>query len=65
LLKDAPLAVGQIYSIFEGFSHTFSMPHLSVKSNTCAHFVCQLKPLKRVKGFYPTAKACGRYALGS
>jgi hypothetical protein len=52
LLKDTPLAFGEIDAIFEGFAHPFSIaPHcLSSK-----HVLCQtgLKPLKQVKPLYP------------
>ncbi len=58
LIKDAPLAVRQVYSIVEGFSHAFIIHDFIPESKRY-----NLKPLKRVKGVYPKAKALGFYAL--
>jgi hypothetical protein len=62
-IQDTPLAVRQIDAVFEGFSHIFSIAYCHLKRNVCSNQSSGLKPLKRMKGLYPTAKARGVYAL--
>jgi hypothetical protein len=46
VLKDTPLAVGEIDAVFEGFSHGLSIRYDYLKHNVCSNQSGGLKPLK-------------------
>lgn len=61
--KNASLAVGEIDSVLEGFSHVEIIPSIILHYKLYNMLRKNLKPLKRVKGLYPTAKVRWFYAL--
>jgi hypothetical protein len=55
--------VGKVDAVFEAFSHGLRIPRLRLHSTPVRISVVGLKLLKRVKPFYPRAKAPGLYGL--
>ena len=58
VIEDAPLAVREIDSVLERFSHGSIILDFIIE-----HKCYNLKRLKRVKSLYPTAEAGGVYGL--
>ena len=56
LLKDSPLAVREVDPVFEALSHALSIPRPCLNSKSV---LLELKPLKRMKPFYPGLKLLG------